>query len=266
VQFAIAYGNAQGSGSYEKFTNMGVSGYTPSKAVYFQYANTLLPTGTSRFTVNGNSINDFISINFQRERVKEVLDPGNWELTVDNGAGVITTLVDSNTGISESSVSETYDIVSGSISSGIYSSTSPVYYGKAYPKYGMLIFDARVLKDSASIDIVETEHSSSESNNIGTMFDAIKAGASFTARNKQTIASQYYFVRVKNNKYNYSNNPTYWVTGSLRFADFVSDPVSYITTVGLYNDSTELLAVAKISQPIKKTKTTESLIRVCLNF
>ena len=266
VQFSIAYGNLQGSGSYEKFTNMGVSGYTPSKAIYSQYANILLPANTNFSLYNGNATTSFIAISFERERVKEILDPGNWELTLDNGAGTITTLIDDNFGTEEASITDNYNIVSGSFTNGIYSSV--VYYGKVYPKFGIMILDAAILLSAAGVNITVSEHSTSATNNNYIMFAAIKAGASFEARNKQTLSSQYYFVRVKNNAYNNSTNPTYYSGsyGYLRFPDFVSNPVSYITTVGLYDNYNRLLSVAKLSQPIKKTKTTESLIRVCLNF
>ena len=46
----------------------------------------------------------------------------------------------------------------------------------------------------------------------------------------------------------------------------INSPKTYITTVGLYNDKNELLAVAKMSQPIAKDPTKEALIRVKLDY
>ena len=43
-------------------------------------------------------------------------------------------------------------------------------------------------------------------------------------------------------------------------------PTVYITTVGLYNDNGDLLAVAKLSKPLAKDFTKESLVRVKLDF
>ena len=68
--------------------------------------------------------------------------------------------------------------------------------------------------------------------------------------------------------YNHSQNPTYY-SGSdnaLAVPSFRTDPKSYITTVGLYNDSNELLAVAKLSRPILKSTSREALIKVRLDF
>lgn len=269
VQFSIAYGHINGSGSFEKYPDSGIVGHTPSKAIYSQYVNMLLQPEASTFTLNGGTImTDFVAISFARERLKEALDPGNWDITMNEGAASAI-FCDSNTGTVETDVATSYDIVSGSIANGIYTPATPVYVGKAYPKYGILIFDGAALRTAGiTIDNTSTNLSDPHSNNNTAVFTALGLGASFKARNKQTLASSYYFARIKNSKYNYSNNPTY-TTGSshqIIFSDWYTNPVTYITTVGLYNDKSELLAVAKLSQPIKKTKETEALIRVQLNF
>jgi len=88
------------------------------------------------------------------------------------------------------------------------------------------------------------------------------------ARSSEQVKSTYYFVRIKNAEYNYSNNPSF-VTGSLGelyFNTFINDPQVYITTVGLYNRRRELLATAKLSQPLLKNYTREALIKVKLDF
>ena len=50
------------------------------------------------------------------------------------------------------------------------------------------------------------------------------------------------------------------------FSNFINAPQTYITTVGMYNDTNELIAVAKISRPLLKDFTKEALIRVKLDF
>jgi hypothetical protein len=90
----------------------------------------------------------------------------------------------------------------------------------------------------------------------------------FLARNSEKVTSTHYFVRIKNAEYNFSNNPSY-VTGSvgqIAQSTFIGDPKTYITTVGLYNDRQELLAVAKLSKPLLKSFQREALIRVKLDF
>jgi hypothetical protein len=90
----------------------------------------------------------------------------------------------------------------------------------------------------------------------------------FIGRNEEEVASTHFFVRVKNQQFNFSNNPTF-VTGTLGdlyWQTMIKNPTVFITTVGLYNDGNELLATGKLSQPLKKTFTREALIRVKLDY
>jgi hypothetical protein len=85
--------------------------------------------------------------------------------------------------------------------------------------------------------------------------------------NTTEINSKIYFCRVPHNKYNYSSNPTYTDASKIRVKDKASDPpISYVTTVGLYNASNELLAVAKLSEPLRKDPTNEITLRVRLDY
>ena len=97
---------------------------------------------------------------------------------------------------------------------------------------------------------------------------AINSTYGFAARNEEIVQSTFYFVRAKNGEYNFSNNPSF-VTGSngaFRQQTFANNPKTYLTTVGLYNSSQELLAVAKLSQPIQKSFSNEVLVKVKLDF
>jgi hypothetical protein len=82
------------------------------------------------------------------------------------------------------------------------------------------------------------------------------------------LNSTVYFCRAFNNEFNYSSNPTYVSSGQIvvKESDPMAQPVSYITSVGLYDDNNQLLAVAKLSTPIKKTPDTELIARVRLDF
>jgi hypothetical protein len=82
------------------------------------------------------------------------------------------------------------------------------------------------------------------------------------------INSTVYFCRVFNNEFNFSANPTYLSSSQIvvKGGDPLNQPVSYITTVGLYSDDNQLLAVAKLSEPIKKTPSNELILRTRLDF
>jgi len=86
-------------------------------------------------------------------------------------------------------------------------------------------------------------------------------------QNTTELNSTIYFCRANHNEFNYSSNPTY-VSSSKMVVKGVSEdsPVSYVTTVGLYADDSELLAVAKLSEPLKKTPSEEITLRVRLDY
>ena len=85
--------------------------------------------------------------------------------------------------------------------------------------------------------------------------------------NTTEINSTIYFCRAPYNKFNYSSNPTYTSGSKIRVKSVASDtPISYITTIGLYNAANELLAVAKLSEPLAKTPANELTLRVRLDY
>jgi hypothetical protein len=289
TQFALAFGHALGSGS----DSQGQLNDSPSKAVYSQYRQLLLSPTDTRFTTAGSGSTDYIYVvNFKRNRMKERLDAGNFEIplvaissratnatgSVVTGSGIITLIDDSSLASAKIGDSgKIYNIVSGSVNSGVYNSVAPVYYGLAYPDYGTLILDGKMLDQQ--LGFATNTGSSSEGNNHFVLYHSISGSALFTdpttsdpygfiARNSEKITSTHYFVRIKNAEYNFSNNPSY-VTGSVgqvAQSTFIGDPKTYITTVGLYNDNQELLAVAKLSKPLLKSFQREALIRVKLDF
>lgn len=290
-QFSIAYGNFNGSGSKDLTGNLNDD--TPSRAIYKQYAQILLPPNDLKFTINGVNTNSIYVLNFNRARFKEKIDPGNIEINLarmnrSNTAPVagLANTTDIREIIDDSSTQagtvgesgKVYNLVSGSIDSGtsIFNASEPVYYGLLYPEYGVAVLNADTL--DSEVNFGTNNSSSIDGKNLERMFKSISGSGAMSAvagrtyglqaRSSEQVKSSYYFVRVKNAEYNYSNNPSF-VTGSLgelRYTTFVNDPQTFITTIGLYNNNRELLAVAKLSQPLLKNKTKETLIKVKLDF
>lgn len=97
---------------------------------------------------------------------------------------------------------------------------------------------------------------------------SIDLGSDIQARSAEIISSTHYFLRLNNAEFNYSNNPTFATgsTGAVINTDFEKDPKVYATSIGLYNNANELLAIAKLSRPLEKSFTKEALIRVRLDF
>ena len=85
--------------------------------------------------------------------------------------------------------------------------------------------------------------------------------------NTTELNSTIYFCRVGHNDFNYSSNPTYTTNSKINVKNKSTDaPVSYITTVGLYSSDNEMLAVAKLSEPLRKDPTNDITLRVRLDY
>jgi len=283
IQFAVAYGDYEGSGSTDLSADSGVDWATPTKAVYSSYANVLLNPGDNVFTLgNGVNAESIIALNFQRERIKQKIDPGNWEIWSTGSLTPAGTEVKWNVCIDDSGATtnptvnqagRVFNIVSGSIANGVSSSADPLYLGLVYPDMGMMIMDATQLSSSFMIDCAKRNSDTIDDNNFSYITAISASGAidhdhGMAARNEQQVTSTFYFVRVKNADYNFSNNPTF-VTGSegqLKYAGMISNPQVYVTGIGLYNDAAELLAVAKVSRPILKNFFNEILCKVRLTY
>ncbi len=107
-----------------------------------------------------------------------------------------------------------------------------------------------------------------DNSNIQTISNLIRRRIhDITFNNTTELNSTIYFCRAHHSEFNYSTNPTYLTGSKIRVKTNASDtPVSYITTIGLYNDNNELMAVAKLSEPLKKTPDVEFTLRVRLDY
>lgn len=290
--FSVTWGHRFGSGS---LSQGGEAGDTPSRAIYSQYRLMCLDPGTASFALaNGTVLDQIYIVNFNRDRVGDKLDPGNFELAIAEltgsayannvftGSNVVVsssnkiiTLIDDSADATDSLgyggiPSPVRNLVSGSIANGIYSPSSPVYYGLVYADMGTIIISGQMLNESASFNTVTGSNLNGD--NSMKLFKSISGsgviGTGFTARAVDIKEQDFYFVRVENSFMNYSNNPTY-VSGSDGFLSnsrFQNEPVTYITSIGLYDDFGNLLAIAKSSQPIKKSFNSELSITVKLEY
>jgi hypothetical protein len=164
-----------------------------------------------------------------------------------------------------------YEIISGSNGvafSGTGYSPSAGSYGLFLPDIATILLNPLAL--SQSINLEPTRSSDINEDNTGRLFRAISGSgaASFQLNSEETVTSDFVFVRSRNAEFNYSENPSFisGSTGDVLYSSFINSPQTYITTVGFYNDTNDLLAVAKLSKPLTKDFTKESLVRVKLDF
>ena len=279
VQFGVAFGHAEGSGS---LGTKGATGDRTTAAVYGQINNILYPPQTTRFTFGPvSNVKNIYTLSFNRARIREELEPGGWELHLKSGTGKTVRLIDDSSTLeggnnNQRNFSPEYNIVSGTLIGGtsIYQAAASENgtlgsFGTFYPSLGMMVFNPQRFT-SGSIALVTLSGSNSDDRNALTFFKAIKDGAYFQAKRQEEITSRHYFVRATANEFNATTNETFYtesVSGIKKVIPGLrTDPKTYITTVGMYNDNNELLAVAKLSQPILKSKSREALIKVKLDF
>ena len=284
VQFAVAYGHVNGSGSISLANSD--DALLASKATYAQYKSVLLDPTDAKFSFeNGSSVavdsNSIYVVNINRARYREKMDPGNWSITLTGANGTFTFIDDSGKKFGDTlgKAGRVFKVVSGSLNLGTENeatintttASNNEGYGLFYPDRGIIILNPSAIQDTVgSVDggtLVGDEGVSGEAKNHERLYQAINAGGDFQARRTENVSTQHFFVRATNREFNYSNNPTYVNTnGTFAETTFETDPKTYITSVGLLNDANELIAVAKTSQPIEKSFDKEVLIKVKLSF
>jgi hypothetical protein len=275
VQFDIAYADLKGSGSV--LYNNAVPELSPTKTIYGQYRSMILEDENSSFIfgkgTNIYTTDNFWAINFERARYKQSLFPGSLNLNLSGSGGIINLTDDSLDNPVSQFLGSTrvYQLISGSNGTAGTSATSGYIagsgsYGLVFPDLGTILLNPYAL--SQSIEISPSRSNNSDGSNNLALFNAIKLGASFTINSQETLTSDYVFVRARNSEFNYSENPSFisGSTGEVIYDQFINAPQVYLTTIGMYNDSNELVAVAKMSRPLLKDFTKEALVRVKLDF
>ena len=293
VQFSIAYGNVLGSGS--QLYNDLVPGMSPSRTTYGQYRNLVYADETQLFNFGaGNpSASGIFAINVDRNRYKESLFPGTLKLVLGGGTPTrFINLTDDSVYVTKNNLPINYgdcgrifNIVSGSYGEPTTSTiggaqagyTPSGSYGMFLPDIGTIILNPEALAlpyvsggIGLSVDTAPYNSISplAASNNNRNLYNAIKTGVCFQLNSQETVSANYVFVRVGNQEYNYSNNPSYLSgsSGQLIYPTLVNSPQTFPTAVGLYNNNGDLLAVAKMSKPLMKDFTHEMLLRVKLDW
>ena len=282
VQFAIAYGNSDGSGSI--VYNSLVDGYSPTATIFGQWQDLVIGDENTNFAFGTITSSQFYALSMERARYKESLFLGSLALTLSGSSGSIVLTDDSNyvSSVQFCEAGRIFQLITGSqgvISAGAlnsngYSANSGSY-GWFLPDIGSIILNPLALADFAVSGGIGLQYSGSASASAApivspntSLFQALSGSGNFKLNSQETITSDFIFVRPRSAEFNYSENPSFisGSTGEVLYSGFINNPQTYITTVGLYNDTNELLAVAKLSRPLLKDFTKEALIRIKLDF
>ena len=210
-----------------------------------------------------------VFLSFSRLLVKDEIKKGSFSITIGTSSAHATPFANTLT-LTDSHAADSYSINSPAGEFGTLKKTgSDTLYGLVYYQAGIVAlatgsFDAGII-DTDGNDI-ENSLISSSINKIG---DGIRNRIQDISFNNTTeLNSSIYFCRANHNEFNYSSNPTYLESGKIvvKNDDIMTPPRSYVTTVGLYSADNELLAVAKLSEPLKKTPENEVTLRVRLDY
>ena len=285
--FDLTFGYSSNNG-----TMSGAANIQNAKKInlYNQMAQTLNGYDTAATVKNfktswGQEIKDAIFINFARLLTKDEIRKGSFSLTAltggspENPTGSFT--------ITDASGASGYRVDSPAGEYGyLYSGDKEV--GQLYYQAGIAIlsggtvFDGAGLAYSTSVSRADgaflapdgtagvpfTVQAQATGSILNQISDAVRNRLSNVSFNNTTeLNSTIYFCRVNHNDFNYSSNPTYLTGSKLRVKTMAADaPVSYLTTIGLYSADNELLAVAKLSEPLRKSSDTELTLRVRLDY
>ena len=274
---------------YDEESNIANSSNTQNTKkinLYNQYAQVLLgytgstTDGVRKFendlTNDGQgTMSEVFFINFSRLITKDQIKKGSFALSLGTGSAYHGSFVGDDLILQDVLATERtgYATEQGGDYALLYTSSNAtstsdavgnIFYQAGIAVITASVFGSSVLVDAGGNNIVQLLTGSSISGSC----DAIRHRVNNISFNNTTeINSKIYFCRVPHNKFNYSANPTYLSGGQIRVKDVASDtPVAYITTIGLYSSTGDLLATAKLSEPLRKDPTNELTLRVRLDY
>ena len=289
---------------YDESSVMSASAYTQNSKkinMYNQFSQVLLGfTGSNNtteifesdlsFADNNRQMKEVFFINFSRLITKDQIKKGTFSITLGTGSWANPHLATSGAvtlGDVRASDTGGTNNKGNSGQYGVLYSTNKddkhlaaVGHGLVFYQAGIIVLTASLFSGSGTrtfnsgatattsgssgLTLTQSFISSSISGNCDALRHRIK---NISYNNTTEINSTIYFCRVPHAKFNYSSNPTYTSGSKVRCKTVASDtPVTYVTTIGLYNAGNELLAVAKLSEPIKKDPSSEITLRVRLDY
>ena len=295
--FSLTYGHILGSGSAVEDTT--IEGTT--QAIYKQFFNFTEPSaenlrdGAGWSMIDGTNGANAVTqegvyiVAAERLQMKDRLNPGTWTVNLSGsnsaGAAASLSLTDDSKVVNAESApfGPRYHIVEGSAGAVTTAYTTKTY-GFFYPDAGLMVLSANALSSSIpgnpgyitsgsdfgihmnglAQDLTVTD----ATDNASKIRVAIQRGSGITIRSEEQQYVYDYFCRAKASEYNLSQNLTFWSgsTYEIRHSDMVTNPQTFISEVGLYDEQNSLLAVGRLSSPINKNFSSEAIVKVRLTY
>lgn len=302
--FYFGYGNFYGSGSTLNGVSGDappeILNSTPSKLIYRAIRNQIVDSDGKIKLADFTEIDDFFYIKIPRVVYRETLQKQSLSLTLKYSSVVLKLTDDTNVNNTVVDNSTLVPIVSGSIYN--YYTSSVTVDGKTYvnkshygildTNNGYLILSAQRVYDyflrngvtipysTASNALNQTTFRYTAHNidttfynytNLKTFADLLYSGSidsAFKLRGLENYIYDTYYISVGAYDFNRSTNPTY-LTGSNNDSfktHLITEDFVYITSIGLYNDTGDLLAVAKLSKPVLKKRGDVKLFKINISL
>ena len=242
----------------------------------------------------GTKLREVFFLNFARLLAKDEIKKGSFQLELGTSDGysqaingtmverLLITDASGSDGFFVNSPAGEYGVLFAQNSSDTVLTNNNVACGLIFYQAGIAVVSGSVFNDADEAGLLATGKGTVQMGSTtgvtgfnfasGSTIDVVADGIrnriyNIQFNNTTELNSSIYFCRVNHNDFNYSANPTYLSGSKIRVKDStVDNPVSYITTVGLYSADNELLAVAKLSEPLKKDPSTEMTLRVRLDY
>ncbi|HEU5118697.1 MAG TPA: hypothetical protein VFT74_19035 [Isosphaeraceae bacterium] len=258
----ISFGIATGSSYNVAATS--TSSQSDKVKIYRQWAAVLLGNPDATFTINAASRKEAIFISFKRNLSKDEIKKGTVALTINSSAPAQYTASDAGAAVNfQQSLGGDY---------------APLKYNGTGSEVGQVWYNAGVIvlhPDTAWGAVAlwsgsKTLVNLQSSGTINQVVDGARTHLEQVNINNQTnLQSSVYFCRAFNSEFNYSSNPTFIDSNGLIRVTSGSNILTtrtYITTIGLYDENDNLLAVGKTNKPVLKSPETEAVFRLRLDY
>jgi hypothetical protein len=305
ILFYYGYANYDGSGSQLNSIAGGapseILNSTPSKILYRAIRNQFTENDQKIKLQDYTEINDFFYIKIPRQIYREELLKKSFELTLANSNGAVLTVTDDAvTNFTKVNDSQFVSVVSGTLNTYYTSSnlagsnlySNKIIYGILDTKNGYILLHAKKIADyftemgggmgyvtTGNTTVTQEYRYTGNTENTTFNFYANLRGftnilysgsiaSPFTLSGLETYTYDAYYIEVGASEFNRSTNPTY-LTGSANNTFkpiYLKEDFVYITTIGLYNDDGDLLAVAKLSRPVLKKRDDVKLFKINISI
>lgn len=260
--FDVTFGYA--TGSTYNVASTTTSSQTEKVKIYRQMAALLLGDPDGQFTINSVTRKEAIFVLFKRNILKDEMKKGTVSLTINSSAP-------SQYTASDAGAASTFKQTVGGDYAPLKYNGSGTEVGQVWYQAGVVILPpdlawGAITLWSGSKTLVNLQSSGT----INQVVDGFRTHTENVQINNQTnLQSSVYFCRAYNNEFNYSSNPTFIDDDGLIRVTSGSNVLTtqtYITTVGLYDENDNLLAVGKTNKPVLKSPQTEAVFRLRLDY